>query len=95
MMHFTSFTRKIGMKVLKLSEEHNQIIIITGNMHFYLLTEINRQRSKILTLDAWLLASRITLAALFCSFKTRPKFSLSQLVQIEIIRAAKGLFFLR
>ena len=37
------------MKVLKLSEEHNQIIIITGNMHFYLLTEINRQRSKILT----------------------------------------------
>ena len=37
------------MKVLKLSEEHNQIIIITGNMHFYLLTEIKRQRSKILT----------------------------------------------
>ena len=37
------------MKVLKLSEEHNQITIITGNMHFYLLTEINRQRSKILT----------------------------------------------
>ena len=39
---------------------------------------------KSLTLDAWLLASEITLAALFCSLKTRLKFSLSQLVQIEL-----------
>ena len=39
---------------------------------------------KSLTLDAWLLASEITLAALFCSLETLLKFSLSQLVQIEL-----------
>ena len=38
----------------------------------------------VLTLDAWLLALEITLAALFCSLKIRFKFSLSQLVQIEL-----------